>query len=517
MKFRFPGKKHNAIAASPAIPEQRTRLSFMDLPVEIHHYIVTEFVGKLGTTFDEIKALRLVCRRFDAIVKPRVYSSRIKAFHPFDEDLLSNVHQLLTLLSSKPNEQLNVTTALFIRTCITIPFREVPLIGYILLNAASIVFFYFVTPIMHPRIVPTILFNAALRTFAKLRLYVPCTPKFNLPNVSCVVWSVHLNDPKWIISRTAKLLRRLPRLSELLLVMDEALEEFNYLVKCFSKLHNLRKLGFRFYHEFPEGLLYRPPDLDFNLPRINAAGKIIAANSNLTHLEVTHSWPDVENIDLTQMLAYVPADYPLKLEHISLSHSFRNLAALAPHIRSLTSIDIADSRILNELLRQGIFPPTITLKEIDQLAIEYLDHHPRIISLTILCPYHESFCSTTVRILSRHSKSLTRLGIFYEVLCQCIHQTENELAFLKCTNLKQLVLYYHDSELSSIDRRMGTLLLVIAYLPDSLTLVVNQTWACQLWTKFCRESQNPFLRNLASRIVFEHNKLAYSFSSREWW
>ena len=262
---------------------------------------------------------------------------------------------------------------------------------------------------------------------------------------------MHLNDPAWIISRTIKLLRQLPRLSELFFVMDEALEEFNHLVKCFSKLHNLRKLGFRFRHDFPQpNWLYTPSDRNFNLPRINTVGKIIAANSNLTHLEVTYSPASVvKNIDLAQMLAYVPADYPLKLEHISLSHSFRNLAALAPHIRSLTSIDLADPRVLNELLRQGIFPPTITLKEIDQHTIEYLDHHPQIISLTIFCLRHESFGSTIIKILSRHSKTLTHLGVFFHILRQCIDQTENELAFLQCTNLKQLALYCHDSAWSA--------------------------------------------------------------------
>lgn len=264
-----------------------------------------------------------------------------------------------------------------------------------------------------------------------------------------------LNDPKWIISRTFKLLRQLPRLSELLFVMDEALEEFNYLVNCFSKLHNLRKLGFRFFHHFPHpSLLHNPPDLDFNLPRINTAGKIIAANSNLTHLEVTHSSTNVENIDLAQMLGYVPAAHPLKLEHIYLSHSFRNLAALAPHIRSLTSIDLADCRILNELLRQGIFPPTITLKEIDRHAIEYLDHHPHIINLTIRKHCHESFCSTILRVLSRHSKTLTQLGAFHRILYQCIDQTQNESVFLQCTNLKQLALYCCEDRWSTADNQM---------------------------------------------------------------
>jgi hypothetical protein len=261
---------------------------------------------------------------------------------------------------------------------------------------------------------------------------------------------VSLNDSKWIISREIKLLQQLPRLSELFLVMDLALEELNHLVDCVSKLHNLQKLGFRFYHNPPpKGWFYVPSNTNHNFSRLNAVGMIIAANPNLTHLEVTYLHPNqrllvFENIDLAQMLAYVPADFPLKLEHICLSHSVRNLAALAPYIRTLASVDLGNSSMLNELLRQSIFPPTITLTKIDQDAIEYLNRHPRIISLTIVySPCHESFRSTVLRILYRHSKTLTHLGIFSLTLYQCIDQTENELAFLQCTNLKQLVLYHY--------------------------------------------------------------------------
>jgi hypothetical protein len=107
------------------------------------------------------------------------------------------VRQLLTLFSSKPNEQLNVTTTLYIRTWIwlngnsvIIPFREVSLSNYIFLNVGMVIAAYLVLPIMDPRILPKRALRVALRTFAKLRLYVPCTLKFNLPNVSCIMYVV---------------------------------------------------------------------------------------------------------------------------------------------------------------------------------------------------------------------------------------------------------------------------------------------------------------------------------------
>ena len=149
----------------------------------------------LCTSFDDVKDLRLVCKRFNAIVKPKVYSSHIKAFqfrNILDEDVLSNVRQLLTLLSSQPNEQLNLATTLFIGKwdwlCGTrdfVAFRQVHLIDYIFINA-TLTGLYVLLSIMSPRLVVF----CALRTFAKLRLCVPCTLKFNLPNVSCVVYAV---------------------------------------------------------------------------------------------------------------------------------------------------------------------------------------------------------------------------------------------------------------------------------------------------------------------------------------
>jgi hypothetical protein len=235
------------------------------------------------------------------------------------------------------------------------------------------------------------------------------------------------------------LLQQLPRLDGLSLIINDSSKRFDHLVNCVSKLHNLRKLSFKFYHDDidPSGSWSHTSCG----PRINAVTKIIAANPNLTHLEVMHSpiEDDIE-IDLAQMLRHVPADRPLKLEHFHLSHSFRNSAALAPHIRSLTSADLPDSEILEELLEQCIFPPTMTLRIIGQYTIEYLDRHPRIISLTTFYACRE-LC-TFMGILSRHSDTLTHLGLSHWVFFDCIDQTQNELALLQCRNLKRLDLYY---------------------------------------------------------------------------
>ena len=362
------------------------------------------------------------------------------------------MNQLLTLLSSKPNEQLHATTTLLIANCdwldgksIFAPFHQV--------YAINVVYYNFVSPIRAPflrRVVKTI-----LRAYAKLKLYLPIS-RFNLPNVSHVVYVVHLSSgtrlltyfrwnlgidpPNWIISRVVKLLQRLPRLCELTLIMNKCSKGFDYLVDCVAELHNLRSLSFKFiYAHYVDTDCTRT---NCTHAKMNSVARIIAANPNLKHLEVLYD--DIQ--DLALMLKHVPADRPLKLEHLRLSRSFCNSAALAPHIFSLTSIDLADSNILKELLKHNIFPPAMTFWMMDQHTIQYLDRHPRIVSLTNYgySDFKPSY-PALLGILSRHSETLTHLGLCYRALFNCIDQTQNELALLQCTNLKQLALDYRST------------------------------------------------------------------------
>ena len=363
--------------------------------------------------------------------------------------------QLLTLLSSKPNEQLRATTTLFIGSrdwldgkSVSITFHGMSrLITDIFGNPRSVCYHFF-PPIIVPQTFLQRVVRAALRTFARLRLYPPIS-QFNLPNVSRVVyvvclfsrtlltylrWNSGINPPKWIISRIVKLLEQLPRLSELTLIMNKRTKKFDHIVDCVAKLHNLRKLSFKFIDACYIGS-------SLTRPKINSVAKIIVANPNLTHLGAV-----CDNIeDLEQTLRHIPADHPLKLEHLCLSHPFHNLAALAPHISSLTSVNLANSDILKELLKQNIFPPIMTFWMMDQYTIKYLDRHPGIVRLTSYGYSDVSYCSTLLKILSRHSETLTHLGFCHWILYKCIEQTQNELALLQCTNLKELALDYRPS------------------------------------------------------------------------
>ncbi len=89
--------------------------------------------------------------------------------------------QLLTLLSSKPNEQLHATTTLLIGNCDWLDGKSVFIPSYGVTT---------VSPIIERRTFLQGVVETALRTFAKLRLYVPIS-QFNLPNVSYVVYVVY--------------------------------------------------------------------------------------------------------------------------------------------------------------------------------------------------------------------------------------------------------------------------------------------------------------------------------------
>ena len=210
--------------------------------------------------------------------------------------------------------------------------------------------------------------------------------------------------------------------------MEKCSKGYDHLVDCAAKLHNLRRLSIK---------LNSLCNFEAH-PEINSVAKIIAANPKLTHLEVSYG----NNQDLAETLRHLPADPPLKLEHLGLSQCLHSPVALAPHISSLTSIDIVNSNILDELLKQNVFPPTMTFWTMDQYTINYLNRHPRIVSLTNYSCDDASACSALSGILSRHSETLTHLGFSHWVLYNCINQTQNELEILQCTNLKQLLVDY---------------------------------------------------------------------------
>lgn len=215
-------------------------------------------------------------------------------------------------------------------------------------------------------------------------------------------------------------------------MIDERSHNLDYLTKSLSELRHLRKLELDF--RFREDKAISPRNYE-----IHKFGKVIAANPNLTHLILKNSGTG-DNANLSCMLSYVPADRPLRLEHISLSGLFFGEEAIGPHIRSLTSFHLSHGVYLQVLLAEGIFPPVMSMDYIGPDSIEYFDRHPRITSLSFTrgCQGVPIF-----EIIARHSATLISLNIFAWSFYSLLDRAQSEALFLQCTNMQELVFYYH--------------------------------------------------------------------------
>jgi hypothetical protein len=239
-----------------------------------------------------------------------------------------------------------------------------------------------------------------------------------------------------------RLLLEFRQLSELeLLIRGD--HDLKYIAKCFSRLHNLRKLKINFV----SGGKWYP-----NRPNpINEVGMIIGANLNLTHLELFENYGDNHPVggNLSMIFGYVPPNSPLKLEHLCLSDNFSDAAAIASHARSLRSIYLCGYKILTVMYAERIFPPIIETSRVNGHLINYLNHHPQIVGLSI---YGNHFKRTVIlEIMARHSESLkyfstSSSGFFLSLRAQ------TEPLLLRCTKLEQLtILYDHHDYCSQTD------------------------------------------------------------------
>ncbi|KAK2464942.1 hypothetical protein APHAL10511_003018, partial [Amanita phalloides] len=401
------------------------------LPFELLEQIILQFMRNPLTTFDQLKELRLVCKTFNAIIAPKV----LLHIRPFDgRHVWRNIRYLHTLLSIRRNSDLRVAEKLILRDWIWIygppyfisyrrlsKFRE-----FVSANSSSILY-YLLRFLFRPQVLPNGIRDGTLRVYARLRL--PITPRFNLPNIRCVMWRVNACDPKWTTTCTVKALLHFPRLDELVLSIDVGVLSVDYLVDSLCKLRNLRKLGVHFEYNHFGG----EPNA------MRKFGKLIAANPHLTRLELARRDP-YPDFTLYDLLKFLPADPPLKLEHFGLGSGFEPSAALIPHIRSLTSCYFTESRLLEILFAEGVFPPTMYTESDDEITINYLNNHPGIVSLTFMRGFKKIRSRAVFNILAQHSETLiyfqTTMRDFFEFLTD----SWNESLLLQCTNLKELVL-----------------------------------------------------------------------------
>ncbi len=234
-----------------------------------------------------------------------------------------------------------------------------------------------------------------------------------------------------------KLLLEFHQLSELVLQINRQ-QNLSHIFKYCSRLRNLRKLKIRFSGWRTSYNQERPNP-------INDIGKVIASNPNLTHLEL--DWMGTVEGSFSTIFSHVPAGSPLKLEHFAISNSPSDVRAIVPHVRSLTSIDLQSAYVPCPLLVQvlhseRIFPSTIRTSHVDDHLITYLNHHPRIVSLSIDAAFDEVVGKKILQIMALHSESLTYFRTSCSSFISCLKHVENELLLLQCTKLEQLLFRY---------------------------------------------------------------------------
>ncbi|KAF8346544.1 hypothetical protein F5887DRAFT_959632 [Amanita rubescens] len=477
---------------------QRDQL-FTDLPYEMQEYIVLEAIDDPSTTFDELKALRLVCKLFNQIIAPRVLFCL--AMFNYRYTILDNIRQFRALSSSRQRGDLHTARKLTIHGWEWnyrgpfVSYRSLPHIGLLIWANIMVSGYHCFNFLSKPKILPMSIYNGTLQIYG--RFCLSRTPRLNLPNIRSVVWKTRKGDPKWVLSHTVKLFLQFAELEELSLDIDQEHYEYNYLIGCVCKLHKLRKLKITLRYTLTR----------FEMPRenqIDKLGKIIAANPDLTHLDLAY-FSSAESYSLTDLFRHVPSDRPLKLEHLGISDVFEPSFAFMPHIRSLTSCKFSNSQLLEPLLAQEVFPPIMDLGSFDDLTVAYLTRHPGLTSLT-LRNIDSGDTGNMLRILIRHSKTLTCLKMFGSVLVRALQDEQNAALLHQYYNLRRLVLFYHLSSNISyfFPPLLEDTLFFASRLGKSLTLVFTDHAIFRECRERCvRSRSDPSLRDLARRIAYE--------------
>ena len=151
-----------------------------------------------NTTFDQLKALRLVCKVFNEIIAPRVLPSLVLFKYNHSRKYSSRRHiagslrQHLALSSSRQRSDLSATVRLTIQGwnwTYDHPFtsyKSVPNIGRLIATNLVLSGIYFFKFLVGPHTLPISIFHGVLRLCG--RVCLSQTPRLNLPNIRCVVY-----------------------------------------------------------------------------------------------------------------------------------------------------------------------------------------------------------------------------------------------------------------------------------------------------------------------------------------
>ncbi|KAK2464692.1 hypothetical protein APHAL10511_003268 [Amanita phalloides] len=419
-------------------------------PVELLLRIGNEVHHHPETTFGQFKQLRLVCKFFDQVFAPIVLSS-ILVFRG-DSFTTANCEMLLSLISGSGyasyakklvlNSWVSRETVMPSDDGGDIADQEgfwsscVPLTKWI----------YQVIAVpkntgRRPR-------EATIEL--KAEEYIECIDQvsFNLPSVQTVQWSIGrqpCHNSKKSMCINLRLLETLPSLLELnLFLYNSSCHRTDLLAVSLPRIRNLQKL--EVYVEYvgreQEGLSFM------------WLKNVIAQCPDLTHIAIRCVSPSHSAL-LSELFEGVPADHPLKLEHLHIcDYCYDITPKVLSHLRSLTSLQIRNTRydgvltsvhqIWQVLIDERIFVEKLSTNIISEDILRYISHLDNLTHFSIrgfvFSPFAQETAQSLFHELAMHSSTLTHLelGPLNWSDWQC--NTLAKLSFLQCVGLEQLTL-----------------------------------------------------------------------------
>ncbi|KIL65357.1 hypothetical protein M378DRAFT_24141 [Amanita muscaria Koide BX008] len=503
---------------------QRSHL--MQLPMELHICIQDQLLIDPDSTFKELRRLRLVCKTFNDIWSPILMTNMVLFQTDVTNHALAQLRQIvhgksnastlaayttltiqnLCCVDTKPDRWYSNARRLREQGRIIAALQRIITMQDVVFDICLLIFLIFaiiplILRILYLPLLPFKAISYIKRAIPKFRAryYMALLPrKLEMRNIRHVKLLLN-NDSDWAIYRSTRILLSLPHVTELELGLADT-TDVEYLVRCLEPLKGLHKLTV-----LPNWLVRWSPSV------LGCIASLISSNENLTHFD----WQPFISPDFSALFCDVPTHKPLKLHHLSSSRGCTNFDALMPHIRSLTSVEFRDTgsnRWCNSFSRAKIFPPIIKVKLLDQELVTFIEGHPGLVSLTIgagstIRGTDSSLC----KALTYHSETLQHLFFKSEVLAFVLQNVENEAEFLLSTgNLRELVLETEETLLQyqNATSRIYSerkILPVVANLSHSLTVIIRtgDKAIFFLCVAFCRNSENPLIRDLAGRIVYE--------------
>ncbi|KIL65340.1 hypothetical protein M378DRAFT_24132 [Amanita muscaria Koide BX008] len=486
--------------------------NLVNLPMEIHFHIRNHLLRDPYTHTSQLRILRLVCQLFDIIWSPLVFNNillfrRSQTHHDRVKYLRSLVRGKAlscTTLTLQNWDCIDTDMDWFLWNMkftweIGAAMEDVGLrleVPFLILASPAMWLGKFLLG-------PRKCFTKALdcirsRFYASL---LPHTAQF--AHIRCVKMTVTEIQSRWAVYRSTRILSALPQLTELELNINPDVN-WEHIAQCLNNVTSLRTFRLIIW-PYKDRVLMNPRH-----SRISRLQSFIARNPYLTRL-VLVSVLGCGYCDLSELFLDIPSNKPLKLDHISLQ-GCTNHQALIPHLQALSSFEFSGSSsvlFLADLMKAKIFPPTITVEYLDlgtSFLFEYLRSHPGIISLSFLrfayCP-RDYINDRLSSILVQHSKTLRSLKMPSVVLADALRVSSIEMSFLRCTNLREIVLIKDYPEETNADIRYEKQVFpIIARLDPLLTVGFTDILDFRASIDYCRTSDNPLVRDLAGRLFF---------------